>query len=101
MKRKPESPRTARARAWRRQGIDMDYDTYLSMLEACEGKCEICGKKPRKVKLAVDHNHKTGAIRGLLCQYCNGKVLKYLRDDARLARGLVRYLRNYFFQETD
>lgn len=99
--RKKENPKTARTRAWRRQGIDVSWDLYLEMLAECEGKCEICHKKPRKVSLAVDHNHKTGQIRGLLCQYCNGKVLKYLRDDAKLAQGLVRYLRTYFFKETD
>jgi DNA-directed RNA polymerase subunit RPC12/RpoP len=98
--RKKENPRTARTRAWRRQGIDLTWDSYLAMLKKCDGKCEICGKKPRKVSLSVDHNHKTGEIRGLLCTYCNSRVLKYMRDDAKLARGLVRYLKTYFFQET-
>ena len=78
----------------------MTWERYQQMLEERDHRCEICGKRPRKQALAVDHNHKTGEIRGLLCAYCNGKVLKYLRDDRRLAQGLVRYLRTYMLKET-
>lgn len=37
------------------------------------GKCGVCGKdeKEFKMRLAVDHNHKTGLVRGLLCYRCN------------------------------
>jgi len=46
------------------------------MLHSQNGLCAICGKPPsrRNVKemlLHVDHNHKTGKIRGLLCNSCN------------------------------
>ena len=49
-----------------------DYDT---MLEQQEGVCFLCKQKNRyktaHVKLAVDHDHCTGKIRGLLCNRCN------------------------------
>lgn len=37
------------------------------------GRCAICGKHERRFKkrLAVDHNHKTGKVRSLLCFPCN------------------------------
>ena len=59
-----------------------------------KGKCGICKRHQRKFKkrLSVDHNHKTGFIRGLLCHYCNSKLLRYLRDDRIKATGLVSYL---------
>jgi hypothetical protein len=56
---------------------------YNSILESQNGLCAICGqpetrkKFGKPTKLAVDHNHKTGAIRQLLCSRCNvviGKI---------------------------
>ncbi len=60
--------------------------------------CAICGKdeKSFKHRLNVDHNHKTGQVRGLLCYRCNkfivgrhnlesaSKVVKYLEIERRL-----------------
>jgi len=70
-------------------------DQYNKLLEDQNSKCAICGRDNNvKKALAVDHNHKTGKIRGLLCHNCNIglgvfndnpliliKVVKYLRDD--------------------
>lgn len=38
-----------------------------------DGRCDICQKKESHFakRLAVDHNHKTGKVRGLLCYRCN------------------------------
>lgn len=44
-------------------------EKYAELLEAQKGLCAICGKAKR---LVVDHDHKTGEIRGLLCRICNG-----------------------------
>jgi formate dehydrogenase maturation protein FdhE len=43
---------------------------YEQRLAEQNGVCAICGDTPKK-SLGVDHNHKTGAIRGLLCDRCN------------------------------
>lgn len=40
---------------------------YAQMLAAQGGVCAICGMRPAGKDLAVDHNHVTGAVRGLLC----------------------------------
>jgi hypothetical protein len=46
-----------------------DYDMLLA---AQNGVCRICEKTQRKVKnFHVDHCHKTGRVRGLLCTRCN------------------------------
>lgn len=42
-------------------------------------RCAICGGGSR-IRLAVDHNHKNGKIRGLLCKRCN-RTLGYYRDN--------------------
>lgn len=46
-------------------------EQYLQLLAEQNGGCAICGKPPGKRQLAVDHCHKTGVIRGLLCGRCN------------------------------
>lgn len=40
---------------------------YLALLEYQGGVCFICHRKPGRVLLAVDHNHLTGEVRGLVC----------------------------------
>ena len=51
-------------------------EEYDELLAKQEGKCAICGRGqddlPRR--LAVDHNHTTGKVRGLLCDNCNTAV---------------------------
>lgn len=44
---------------------------YENMLKKQGGGCAICGIKPNKKPLSVDHCHKTGKVRGLLCQKHN------------------------------
>jgi len=61
-----------------------------------EGKCAICGKHQSElsVALAVDHNHVTGKIRGLLCTKCNTGLGCYNSDEehAFLLKKAVLYL---------
>jgi len=47
---------------------------YAQRLAAQKGRCAICRKVPRKRYLAVDHDHRTGTVRGLLCYFCNSSV---------------------------
>ena len=63
---------------WRRQrDYEQKYNVtvteYDEMVTIQNSQCGICGKdKPGGVgRWAIDHNHKTGAVRGLLCQKCN------------------------------
>lgn len=46
-----------------------DYESLLAVVPGCA----ICGKTPgeNRRRLAVDHDHKTGRVRGLLCNSCN------------------------------
>jgi hypothetical protein len=70
----------------------MSRDEYDARLAAQGGRCAICRNAPRKRRLAVDHNHKTGEIRGLLCTRCNQKLLGSGNDDPALLRRAADYL---------
>ena len=75
-------------------GISLvDYD---AMLEAQGGGCAICGQTPKEEgrRLCVDHDHKTGEVRGLLCNICN-RCIGFLQDDSELCRQMMLYLRSY------
>ena len=76
----------------------MTLDEYAVRLEKQGGVCAICGghetsrQQKRAVKfLSVDHDHKSGKIRGLLCTRCN-TVLGMAKDSADTLLAAVRYL---------
>lgn len=71
MARDPERERDLRLQ--RLYGITAAQ--YDQMLEAQGGVCAVCGKPPGKTRLNVDHDHKTGLVRGLLCWTCNRRVI--------------------------
>lgn len=64
---------------------------YRQMLKDQNRKCKICGKQ---IKLVIDHNHKTGKVRGLLCARCN-HMLGHARDNPLILRAGAIYLENY------
>jgi hypothetical protein len=50
----------------------ISFDEYLTMFQAQGGLCAIChGVQASGKVLAVDHDHETGKVRGLLCGRCN------------------------------
>ncbi|WP_205625468.1 endonuclease VII domain-containing protein [Actinomadura atramentaria] len=66
---------------------------YEALLAAQGGRCAIC-KGTRRQRLSVDHDHKTGVVRGLLCRLCNGRLLTAARDSAEILRAAADYLDN-------
>jgi len=67
---------------------DVISDENLADLKAAIKQCVICG---REEKLVVDHDHKTGKIRGMLCNHCN-RGLGHFRDDPTLLEFAAQYL---------
>lgn len=72
-----------------------DYDR---MFAAQGGRCGLCGNEgsntERSAELAVDHDHETGVVRGLLCHDCNTGLGK-LGDDPALLRKAADYVERY------
>jgi hypothetical protein len=86
-----------RKREARRQWVFRVYgitlEEYDDILEYQEGKCAVCGNKPRAGSvLHVDHEHK-GPVRGLLCGFCNRNVVGRLKDHG-VAQRVADYLRS-------
>ena len=57
-------------------------EEYQSILTRQNGACAICQRHPRKRRLAVDHDHADGHVRGLLCDRCN-RGLEWVVDSHR------------------
>lgn len=75
----------------------LSLEDYLRILEEQGGGCAICGKTPdaERRNLAVDHDHATNSIRGLLCGWCNRRLVGRHRlglDSPRLLRAAADYL---------
>jgi hypothetical protein len=59
---------------------------YEAKLADQGGGCALCGRTPRPGRqLDIDHDHKTGAVRGLICNTCNQGLGQFQDDPIRLA----------------
>jgi hypothetical protein len=75
-------------------------EDYVEMYDQQGGRCAICGV-PRKSRLDdnverhevlhVDHCHRTGKVRGLLCESCN-HGLGRMKDDPSILRAAADYI---------
>ena len=96
--------RANRARAARtfilRSYYDMTRERYMAMHEAQSGLCAICRKPETSTRLSttrrlcVDHDHRTGKTRELLCAHCNHGLGKF-NDDPELLEAAAAYLRKH------
>lgn len=79
----------------RNYGISLDE--YLAFYEKQNGLCAICQQEGfkmhpnQKTNIVVDHCHKTGAVRGLLCHNCN-RALGLLQDSKEYLERAIGYL---------
>lgn len=78
----------------------LSVEDYEKLARRAGGKCEACGgsiphhlgdEADLRAKVAIDHDHATGAIRGLLCAPCNCAI-GYMFDDPARLRAAADYL---------
>lgn len=90
-----------KARSYRKNETDLrlkrkfgiSLDDYNLMFEKQQGLCAICNRPEKNKKLAVDHCHATGRVRGLLCSKCN-QALGMLDDNIEFMRKAINYLQH-------
>ena len=80
---------------------DYGFDNVEQILEMYQdGKCEICGmtnERHLKIngnRLHIDHNNKTGAVRGLLCSHHNA-MIGFAGDDTTLLEKGIEYIKKH------
>ena len=93
--------RNLRVRKWRENNKDyvknaklkfcfgISLEEYKSILLSQGNKCAICGKLQEEKYFAVDHNHITGEVRGILCSRCNRSLGWY----EKCKEGIESYLK--------
>jgi Recombination endonuclease VII len=82
-----------------KRNFNLSLEEYEEMFQRQKGVCAICGQpetyrnrlSKRVDGLAVDHCHKTGLIRELLCRYCNA-MLGNARDNPEIMKKAIAYL---------
>jgi hypothetical protein len=83
--------RLARGKRIRSYGITLqEHDRLMAEQNNC---CWICKGNNDQMALCIDHDHKTGEVRGLLCNVCN-RAIGLLRDDPDLIKRAAEYLIN-------
>lgn len=77
-----------------KHNYNITLEQYSKLLKKQNYECAICKRHRSKFKkrFAVDHNHKSKFVRGLLCHFCNSFLLRYLRDNKHNTIGMVTYL---------
>ena len=71
----------------------LSVDEYNKLFELQQGRCGICGKHQTEFDkaLAIDHDHETNNVRGLLCMMCNTALGKF-NDNKEALYAAIRYL---------
>lgn len=98
-KREKAKPHINNRRSIRyRRAFGLSFKQIMALCRAQKNRCASCGDKfkisrdpEQKLPFAVDHNHATGAVRGLLCTQCN-TGLGLFRDDPERLLAAVAYL---------
>jgi hypothetical protein len=75
----------------------ISFEEKLNMFNLQNKKCDICNTEFKNISAAhVDHCHKTGKIRGLLCTKCNPGI-GYLQDSTDILKSAIKYLEKFIF----
>ena len=90
-RQRPEVKARERAGHLRRK-YGISAEEYQRLFEAQGGRCAICRRAPNPtISLHVDHDHETGAVRGLLCVRCNNGIALF-DEDHEVLREIAAYL---------
>ena len=114
--------RPCRTRAWRKKNRDkvksyqrsgderrdnryryeygITLEDYNQMFADQNGCCDICGihQSDTEHRFCVDHNHKTGEVRGLLCRTCNAGLGHFADSTENLAKAII-YLQERSYEQ--
>ena len=77
----------------RKRKYNLSPEEYIKLYEDQKGCCAICGvhRDTLDKNFAIDHDHITGKVRGLLCRRCN-LFLGHVQDSIKLLQKAINYL---------
>lgn len=83
-----------------RKAYGMTPEEHDRLFVKQDGRCAICDIDACELKksLQVDHNHKTGKVRSLLCENCN-HLIGNARENIDILSGAIGYLRNFSIED--
>jgi hypothetical protein len=93
----PAAFRAARRRELLRARYKITPEQWDEMLIEQTGRCAICGDEMKDPH--VDHDHTSGAVRGLLCNLCNS-VLGKARENTAILAAAIEYLDRHHPERT-
>src|SRR3990167_4704807 len=107
-KRNPEKQRRAIFKCYLKRTYNLTLEQHEELLKKQNNLCAICqkpefivDKRSGKIKkLAVDHNHKTGQVRGMLCINCN-KGIGHFYENPKTLKQAIKYLQQWFHDEEE
>lgn len=72
----------------------ISIEDYNGLFEKQDGRCKVCRIHQSELsrRLCVDHDHKTGEVRGLLCNKCNTNIAELEKFSLRQLRDMMLYL---------
>lgn len=81
---------------WLRSKYNITLEEYFEMAESQNYTCPICKRHESMIgeQLLIDHDHKTGKVRGLLCRLCNQAIGMLKEDPATFNRALQYIIKN-------
>lgn len=87
-------------RCYLKRTYNITLDEYQTMLKEQKNCCAICGNSQSGSRgkfntFDVDHDHKTGVVRGLLCRTCNSTVLPAVEHYRWRIQGAKNYLKKH------
>ena len=77
-----------------KQRYNLSLDDYKTLLESQNNQCYICFSPPKNKLFSVDHNHKTGLVRKLLCTKCNTS-LGLVNEDIEILKNMIKYIEEH------
>jgi hypothetical protein len=76
-----------------RKKYGLTLNQYRMLFEMQNHKCAICGQQQEQT-LSVDHDHRTGKVRELLCIKCN-TIIGFADDNVEILQKAIEYLQHH------
>lgn len=93
---RPKTKEAHRQAAYRYmiKSYGMSLSDYENMAWDQQGYCYVCKSRPETKRLNIDHDHKTGKVRRLICDPCN-QALGHVKDSVEHLKLLIDYLEEH------